>query len=80
MCYEVTLDQSQQIPKSFFDSFYQSKLPSFKAYPTDKITLTADDFSNIITSHGSYINDVCQITGRPHDPVLLDFAQYHKTK
>jgi hypothetical protein len=81
MCYSVTLhSDGSQIPKTFFDSFYQMKLPSFQSFQTGKITLSSEDFYTIIKSHHSYINDVSQITGRPYDQVMLDFDQYHKTK
>lgn len=56
------------------------KLPSFQSFKTVKITLSSQDFDKIIRSHHTYINDVCQITGKPYDQVMLDFANYHKTK
>lgn len=81
MCYTITLQSdTSQIPETFFDSFYKAKLSSFQSFKTGKITVTGDDFYNIIKSHHSYINDVSQITGKPYDQVMLDFAQYHNTK
>ena len=81
VCYEITAQtQGSSIPETFFDSFYKLKLPSFESSTTDKITLTSEDFHSLINSHHSYINDVCEITGRSYDQVMLDFAQYHKTK
>ena len=70
----------ESIPAQFFDTFYQTKLPSFKTFQTGKITLNCDDFEKVIRSHHSYINDVSQITGKTYDQVKLDFARYHKTK
>jgi len=78
MCYDIVVQKG--VPEAFFDSFYRVKLPSFNSFSTNKITLTANDFQSIIKSHHSYINDVCQITGRPYDQVLVDFAEYHKAK
>lgn len=81
VCYEISIRADiSSIPDTFFDSFYQAKLPSFRAVQTGKITLSSEDFYNIIHSHHSYINDVSQITGRPYEQVMLDFAHYHKTK
>ena len=68
------------IPDSFFDSFYRTKLASFQSFQTGKITLNSEDFYKILKSHHSYINHVCQVTGKPYDQVMLDFAEYHKTK
>ena len=56
------------------------KLSSFESSTNSKITLTSDDFDSLIKSYHSYINDISEITGRPYDQVMLDFAQYHKTK
>lgn len=81
ICYDIILDSNiSQIPEIFFDSFYRMKLSSFESFQTGKITLTSEDFYKVINSHHSYINDVSEITGRSYDQVLLDFAQYHKTK
>ena len=81
MCYDLILQTDcLKIPNSFFDSFYQAKLPSFRAFQTGKITLSSEDFSNLIKSHHSYINDVSQITGKPYEQVMLDFADYYQTK
>lgn len=81
MCYDITVQLDiSSIPETFFDSFYQMKLPSFQSFQTGKITLSSEDFYTIIKSHHSYINDVSQITGRPYEQVMLDFAEYHKTK
>ena len=82
VCYDLTTvnPEVSGIPETFFDSFYQMKLPSCQSFQTSKITLSNDDFHTIIKSHYSYINDVSQIKGRLYDRVMLDFAQYHKTK
>jgi hypothetical protein len=82
MCYDITVQADfSTIPDTFFDSFYQTKLPSFQSFQTGKITLSSEDFfTRLLKSHHSYINDVSQITGRPYDQVMLDFDQYHKTK
>jgi hypothetical protein len=79
MCHDLTV-QTANIPASFLDSFYQTKLPSFQSFKTGKISISSEDFSKLVTSHHSYINDVSQITGKPYDQVLLNFADYHKTK
>jgi hypothetical protein len=81
MCYDMTVHADfSTIPGTFFDSFYQTKLPSFQSFQTGKITLSSEDFFKVVKSHHSYINNVCQITGKPYDQVMLDFAEYHKTK
>lgn len=81
MYYDITLQPNlSPIPEIFFDSFYQMKLSSFQRFQTGKITLSSEDFYDIIKSHHSYINDVSEITGRSYDQVMLDFAEYHKTK
>lgn len=81
MCYDITVQADfSTIPGTFFDSFYQTRLPSFRSFQTGKITLNNEDFFKVIKSHHSYINDISQITGKPYDQVMLDFAQYHKTK
>lgn len=81
VCYDITVDPKfSPISSSFFDTFYQAKLPSFSAHNTGKVTINLDDFSKLIGSHNSYINDVSEITGKPYDQVLLDFADYHRTK
>jgi hypothetical protein len=81
MCYDITVQADfSTIPDTFFDSFYQTKLPSFQSFQTGKITLSSEDFFKVVKSHHSYINDVSQITGKPYDQVMLDFAEYHKTK
>jgi len=46
----------------------------------EKIILTSNYFENIIKSHTNYINDISEMTGRPFDHVMLNFAEYHKTK
>ena len=79
--YDITVNSDfSTIPGNFFDSFYQTKLPSFQSFKTGKITLSSEDFDKIIRSHHSYINDVSTITGKPYDQVSMDFAEYHKTK
>lgn len=81
MCYDINIQPDiSSIPETFFDSFYQTNLPSFRSFQTGKITLSSEDFYKVIQSHHSYINDVSQITGRPYDQVMMDFANYHKTK
>ena len=81
MCYDLTVQADfSTIPGTFFDSFYQTKLASFQSFKTGKITLSSEDFYKVVKSHHSYINDVSEITGKPYDQVLLDFAEYHKTK
>lgn len=81
MCYDITVQANfSTIPESFFDSFYQTKLPSFQSFRTGKITLSSEYFYKVIKSHHSYINDVSQITGKSYDQVMLDLAEYHKTK
>ncbi len=81
MCYDINVQADfSTIPESFFDSFYQTKLPSFQSFQTGKITLSSEDFYKVVKSHHSYINDVCEITGKSYDQVMLDFAEYHKTK
>lgn len=81
VCYDITLlDTMNKIPDSFFDSFYSTRLPSFEAFQTGKISISSEDLYKIVQSHHSYINDVSQITGRPYDQVLMDFAQYHQSK
>ena len=57
------------------ESFYNTKLPSFKAYnETNKIILSTSDFNNLIKYHNSYINDICAITGNNYEQVAFDFA------
>ena len=81
MCYDLTVHADfSTIPGTFFDSFYQTRLPSFQSFQTGKITISSEDFFKVVKSHHSYINDVSQITGKPYDQVMLDFAEYHKTK
>lgn len=81
MCYDIIVQADfSTIPESFFESFYKTKLPSFRSFQTGKITLSSEDFYKVVKSHHSYINDISQITGKSYDQVLLDFAEYHKTK
>ena len=81
MCYDITVQSDfSTIPNTFFDAFYETKLPSFESFQTGKITLSSEDFYKVVKSHHSYINDVSEITGRPYDQVMRDFAEYHKTK
>lgn len=81
MCYEINVQSDvYRISDTFFDSFYQMKLLSFRPFQTGKVTLSSQDFHDIIKSHHSYINDASEITGRPYNQVKLDFAEYHKTK
>lgn len=81
MCYDITVHANfSTIPHTFFHSFYQTKLPSFQSFQSGKIILRSEDFYKIVKSHHSYINNFCQITGKPYDQVMLYFAEYHKTK
>jgi len=79
VCVMISLYHS--FDKTIIESLYKSKLPSFQSFSgTGRITLTSDDFHKIISSHHSYINDVSQITGRSYEQVMINFADYHKTK
>ena len=80
-CYQIVVPPNiSSLDNSFLDSFYQSKLKTFEAFQSGKVTLGNQDFQNIIRYHHSYVKDVCEITGRPYDQVLLDFADYHQAK
>lgn len=83
MCYDIIIDPANNtaIPYSFFEAFYQTRLPSFTSWQqTGKITLNSEDFHRIIKSHHSYINNICDITRRYYNQILLDVGQYYKTK
>lgn len=48
-CYDITIQHNiSNISQTFFDSFYQTKLPSFQSFQTGKITLSSVmlDFAN----------------------------------
>ena len=83
MCFDIIQSSKASdviIIDKFLDSFYKANLSTFNSYPTGKITLSNTDFSKIINSHQSYINDICEITGKSYNQVVLDFATYHKEK
>lgn len=80
MCFTLENSFSSSIPETFFNSFYQTKLPSFQSFETGKIALTNNDLLTLIQSHTSYIEDMVQITGRPYQQIELDFAKYLATK
>jgi hypothetical protein len=81
MCFDITVNPAgSKIDTHFFDSFYQMKLSSFKSFETGKVTMNSADLYKLVNSHHSYINDVCQITGRPYDQVMRDFVEYHQAK
>lgn len=82
MCYDIVMGPNTNIgiPDSFFDTFYRTKLPSFEAFQTNKITLTDSDFYKMINSHHSYINDITEITGNSYNQVMLDFGRYYEKK
>lgn len=56
------------------------KLLSFQPFQTGKITSSSEDFYTIVKSHHSYINNIFQITGKTYEQVMINFAEYHKTK
>lgn len=81
VCYDIKILSDNSLDPTVIESLYKAKLPSFQAFgDTRKISLNADDFSKIVLSHESYINDISQITGRSYEQVMLDFAAYHKNQ
>ena len=71
-CYDITW--TSKTDYELIESFYNLKLPSFKAYnETGKIMINNDDFYNWIKDHNNYINDVSAIAGKSYNQVTLDF-------
>jgi hypothetical protein len=83
VCYEldVLTTSIDSNLSNLIEQLYKSNLGSFQSYSgTDKITLNLEDLQKLIALHHSYANDISQVTGRSYQEVLVDLAEYHKTK